>query len=179
MNSGYSLNDTETVIKVVHRHWSDLIPVVVSSTVTLLLAIGISYLSGRFADQLNFLPAGFFSLVILVLVILSAAIFLFGIYVYRQNKLILTDMHLIEVSQRGLFSRSVSQLSMAKVQDVSAERQGVFPTMFDYGTIEVETAGEVDNFVFRLAPHPQQLADECLAIHEKFDASTSVEPTGL
>ena len=76
-------------------------------------------------------------------------------------------MHIIEVVQRGLFSRSVSQLSMARVQDVNATRRGLFATLLDYGNIEVETAGEIDNFVFNFAPHPQQLADECLSIHEK------------
>ena len=172
MNSGYTLNENETVIKVVKRHWIDLAPVVISSGVLAIGAIGLVYAAGRFSDQLSFLPSGLIPLLALVLVLLGAAILMVGLFIYGQNKLILTDMHLIQVVQRGLFSRSVSQLSMARVQDVSAQRSGLAATLLDYGTIEVETAGEDDKFVFNLAPNPQQLADECLAVHEKYEPKT-------
>lgn len=168
MKSGYTLAENETVIREVNRHWVDLLPVIVSSSVSILLAIVLIYISARYGGQVSFLPSGFVTVLALVLVALGFAIMSVGLYIYRQNKIILTDMHLIEVVQRGLFSRSVSQLSMIRVQDVSAVRKGLFATILDYGSIEVETAGEDDNFVFNLAPHPQQLADECLAIHEKF-----------
>jgi uncharacterized membrane protein YdbT with pleckstrin-like domain len=166
MNPGYTLDDKETIISQVSRHWIDLVPVVISSFVSLVVAIGIGYVSGRYNDQLTFVPTGVLPIISLVFALLSISILTVGYYIYRQNKLIITDMHLIQVVQRGLFSRSVSQLSMVRVQDVSAVRKGFFATMLDYGTIEVETAGEVDNFVFNVAPHPQQLADQCLAVQE-------------
>ncbi len=167
MKTGYTLAENETVIREVNRHWVDLLPVIVSFSVSLLLAVGLIYISARYSGQVSIVPSGIITVIALILVALAFAILSVGLYIYHQNKIILTDMHLIEVVQRGLFSRSVSQLSMARVQDVSATRRGLFATLLDYGTIEVETAGEVDNFVFNLAPHPQQLADECLAIHEK------------
>ena len=173
MKTGYTLDERETVIKIIYRHWIELVPVIISSGVTLLVAIGLIYVSSRYSDQLILLPAGVITLAAMVLALLSIAILLVGYYIYRQNKLILTDMHLIQVVQRGLFSRSVAQLSMLRVQDVSAVRKGLFATLLDYGTIEVETAGEVDNFVFNVAPHPQQLADECLAVQEKYGAKTA------
>ena len=168
MKSGYTLDPRETVIKEINRHWVDLIPVAVSSLALIIVDIALVYFASRFADQLKFLPSGFVILLVLTLLLLAAAISTVGIYIYHQNKLIMTDMHLIQIVQNGLFGRSVSQLSIAKVQDVSASRRGFFATMLDYGSIEVETAGEDDNFVFNFAPHPQQLADECLSIHEKY-----------
>ena len=39
MKSGYTLAENETVIREVNRHWIDLLPVIVSSTVSILLAI--------------------------------------------------------------------------------------------------------------------------------------------
>ncbi|MEO7617462.1 MAG: PH domain-containing protein [Candidatus Saccharibacteria bacterium] len=175
MNPGYTLDDKETIIREVSRHWIDLIPVSISSFVSLLVAIGVSYLSARYNDELSFIPAGILPIISLVFALLSISILTVGYYIYRQNKLIITDMHLIQVVQRGLFSRSVSQLSMVRVQDVSAVRKGFFATILDYGTIEVETAGEVDNFVFNVAPHPQQLADQCLAVQEKYGPHSETE----
>ena len=175
MDRGYTLDDKETIIKEVSRHWIDLVPVIISSVVSLVVAIAMTYLSIRYADQLSFVPTGIFPIISLVFVLLSVSILTVGYYIYRQNKLIITDMHLIQVVQRGLFSRSVSQLSMARVQDVSAVRTGFFATMLDYGTIEVETAGEVDNFVFNVAPHPHLLADQCLVVQEKYSHDPAAE----
>lgn len=178
MKDGYTLDHRETVIKTVYRHWVDLIPVIVASGASLGAAFAVVYSYGRFSSVFSFISPVLLSLIVLFLVILAISIFSVGLYIYRQNKLIITDMHLIQVVQRGLFSRSVSQLSMVRVQDVFAKRQGVFATLLDYGSIEVETAGDDDNFIFNLAPNPQEVADECLAVHEKYEPKTTANHTG-
>lgn len=173
MNSGYTLDKQETVIKEVGRHWIDLVPVTVSSGVLLIMALVLTYIAARFSSNLSSIPTGFISLIVLILLLLAAAIFGVGLFVFHQNKLIITDKHIIQIHQRGLFSRSVSQLSMAKVQDVNAKREGVIATLLNYGSIEIETAGEDDIFVFNVAARPQELADECMSIHEKYPGSTT------
>lgn len=74
--------------------------------------------------------------------------------IYNQNKLIITDQNVTQVYQRGLFSRQVSELSMANVEDVTAEQRGLLPHMFGYGELRIETAGEQNNFKFIFCPHP-------------------------
>lgn len=78
--------------------------------------------------------------------------------IYRRNQLIVTDLHVTEVQQMGLFNRKVSELSMANIEDVTSTTHGFFSTMFNYGTLRVETANEQHNFVFKYCPNSNAYA---------------------
>lgn len=84
-------------------------------------------------------------------------------YIYWQSEMCVTDSAVTEVVQYGLFSRHVARLDMEKIEDVTARQKGIFPTMLNYGTLLIETAGEVDNFVFPYCPNPNEAARK---IHE-------------
>lgn len=90
------------------------------------------------------------------------------LYVYRQSRLIVTDKSLVQVIQRALFSRKISHLSMSNVEDVSVDQQGLLPTVFNYGTITVHTAGAVENFVFPLCPNPQKHASRIMDARQQY-----------
>jgi uncharacterized membrane protein YdbT with pleckstrin-like domain len=167
MRTGYSLDHDETVIREVHGHWIGLLPVIVTPVVFIGVALGLVYAYGQFANELSFIPASAITLIDLILFLLAGAVFMAGLFVFRQNKFILTDKHIILIIQQGLFSRTVSQLTLSRLQDVKAVRKGVLATILNYGDIEIETAGEDENFIFSMAPHPQQLADQCLAVHDQ------------
>jgi uncharacterized membrane protein YdbT with pleckstrin-like domain len=79
---------------------------------------------------------------------------LLATYVYRQNKLIISDQNVTQVSQRGIFSRQVSELSLLNVEDVTSDQNGFLPTIFNYGVLRIETAGEQNNFHFTYCPRP-------------------------
>ncbi len=169
MKAGYVLDANEHVIKEVGRHWIDLAPAVISAAALTVAALGLAYAFGRFRDLFPALITGqMITALIMALVGLAALIFLTGLWVYRQNRLILTNLHLIQVEQHGLFGREVSQLSLARVQDVAGHRNGLLATILDFGDVEVQSAGQQDNFIFVNAPGPQQLADDCLQAHEHF-----------
>jgi uncharacterized membrane protein YdbT with pleckstrin-like domain len=89
-------------------------------------------------------------------------------YIYRQSMLIVTDKSLIQIMQRGLFVRKVSRLSMSNVEDVSAEQRGILPTIFNYGTLTIQTAGERENFLFPYCPSPNLYADRVLDARQAY-----------
>src|SRR3569833_2970 len=89
-------------------------------------------------------------------------ILLISTYVYRQCRLVVSDKSVVQVLQRALFSRKISRLSMSNVEDVNVEQKGILPTMFKYGTLTIQTAGEVDNFVFPFCPDPDNYANRIL-----------------
>lgn len=82
--------------------------------------------------------------------------------IYKGNQLIVSDKNVTQVLQIGLFNRKVSELSMANVEDVTAQQSGIFPTLFNYGTLRIETAGEQNNFVFIYCPNPNAYAKAIL-----------------
>lgn len=75
-------------------------------------------------------------------------------YIYSQNELILTDRNVTQVIRNGLFSRQVSQLSLNNIEDVTADKEGVWAMLFNFGQVRIETAGEQNNFHFSYCPNP-------------------------
>ncbi len=90
---------------------------------------------------------GFFGLIMFVILLLVT-------YVYYSNELILTNRNVTQIIRNGLFDKQVSQLSLNNIEDVTAEKHGIFPMLFNYGQVRVETAGEQNNFHFRYCPDP-------------------------
>lgn len=112
--------------------------------------------------------SGSLSAAMLLSAILLVLIFYTATYIYRQSKLLITDRSLIQILQKSLFIRKVSRLSMADVEDVSTDRRGILASIFNYGTLTVETAGEIENFVFPYCPNPEKYADQIIEARQSF-----------
>lgn len=70
------------------------------------------------------------------------------------NIFILTDERMIDVDFLNLFSRVISEAKLDKIQDVNSVMSGVWQTFFNYGSVFVQTASEVAEFVFENIPYP-------------------------
>ncbi len=73
-------------------------------------------------------------------------VFWIGFMLYRyinwyRDRFIITSERIIDVDQRGLFSRKVSELELDKVQNITHAVTGIAATMFNFGTIVVQSAG--------------------------------------
>lgn len=99
----------------------------------------------------------------LVLIIL-----LISSYLWHQNKLIISTKNLTQILQKGLFNREVSELSMANVEDVSAEKKGIFQTLLNYGNLKIETAGAISNFHFPYCPRPSYYGKIILDARQRY-----------
>lgn len=161
----FELDPNERIIRIVHRHWIDLVPTIAVSSALIFLVVIFAYLYGRYAVDVP-LPGVLVWTILTLISLMAVLFFIVGVFVFRRNILILTNIHLAQVEQIGLFNRRVSQLSFMKVQDVTGTRPGILATILDFGDVEVQTAGEQEKFTFHHAPHPDQLADECLQTHE-------------
>lgn len=169
MDLGFTLAPGEIVIRKVNRHWVALAPVITAAAVIVVLIAGMTYLFGRYRSDF---PAGFtgagFAGFVGIMIVLACLLLYGGFWVYRRNFLVLTNQHLVRVEQKGLFTRTVSQLSLSRVQDVSGTVSGFLPTILGFGDITVETAGAEDNFVFTTVPRPSEMSAACLKAHEQF-----------
>ena len=166
MDFGFQLDPGETIQRIIHRHIFDLLPSVLASFALVAVSALIAFVMGRFPDRIPFPPTIALLLAVLLLVI-AAIILLIGVFIFRRNVLIFTNVHLVQVEQLALFQRRVSQLSFLRVEDVTGRRVGFLETVFNYGEFQVQSAGEQEKFIFRNAPDPERLADDALAIHEE------------
>ena len=87
---------------------------------------------------------------------------------YYLDLWIVTNERIVAMEQKGLFHRVVSELRLNRIQDVSSETKGFFPTIFKYGTVHIQTASEEDKFYFSEVPRPEMVARQILELHEKY-----------
>lgn len=88
---------------------------------------------------------------------------------------IVTDERIINIDQKGFFNRDISELKLTKIQDVTSEISGVIPTLLNYGNIHVQTAGEVERFVFRQIPNPNEVKNMIVRLQQAEQREEEVE----
>ncbi|MDP2651589.1 MAG: PH domain-containing protein [bacterium] len=78
---------------------------------------------------------------------------------YFLNAWVLTNQRIVDIKQQSYFNREVSSLLLSRVQDVTTNVTGVLSSLFGIGTINVQSAGAVDEFQMRDIPRPEQMRD--------------------
>lgn len=145
---------------------------------------------GAYLALSAFWPEALASQPYLVLFVLAASIFfLFGLMFlfqyfldYWLDVFIVTDKRILDINQKGLFNRTVSELRLYRTQDVTTEVKGVVHSIFDYGDVFIQTAGEKERFIFEDVPHPNNIAKLILELAEenrKDQLELAVENFGL
>lgn len=172
------LEPGEELVKVVHRHPIGIVFIYIETLIGVIAILALAMvLAPSFFQDLSgnaywlFLAAVVFGATLIALILFLAT------YIYRQCRLLVTDRSLIQVMQRGLFNRKVSRLSMSNVEDVNAETKGFLATIFGYGTLNVETAGEMENFTFPYCPKPNYYADQIIEARQAYARRHSEENT--
>lgn len=175
MNYRDIINKDETVKEVVLRHWMSI-----AGTQLLFAAMGAVGLYGVFwlggaHDQFGvFRNWAWMGAAFLTLIIFSLLLLEMNRRVYRENCIIVTDHNVYEVIQTGLYSRKVTQFELGFLQDVTVTQNGFLATSFNYGTVEIETAGEQGKLIFDWAPSPKRFAAHIMRYHKE---STLDSPT--
>lgn len=139
--------------------------------ITLLGLPTISDLTGSQVDQI----AG---VSLFIFAVICAVYSLIATKVYWGNTWILTSDSITQITQTGLFTRQSSQLSLEDIEDVTAEQNGIFTHIFNYGLIRVETAGEHSRYTFVFCPNPNYYAQQILRAREDHILHASGHATG-
>lgn len=111
-------------------------------------------------------------------IILCAIVGLFtyiGATVYKGNRWIVTSDSITQISQISLFRKQTSQLSLANLEDVTVEQNGILQNMFGFGRLRAESAGERSKFVFDFCPNPAEYAKKIIGAHEAYIAEKPEE----
>jgi hypothetical protein len=159
----FQLNTDEKIIAIVHRHWfviSWKLSVVAIFILPPIVAIPIA---SRFVPA-EFLSLIFFLISIYVLIVLLAAFFIW--VDFYLDMWIITDKRVLDIEQLGLFRRSISEFTLNNIQDVSVSINGISATIFKYGDLSVQTAGE-NSFSIRDIPYPETVKDIIMKCHEE------------
>lgn len=99
-----------------------------------------------------------------VLAFLTLLFSFVGFLDYYLDVWMLTNERVVEIEQTSLFGREINELHLHNIQDVSSRVRGFLETFLDYGTILVQTAGEVELFEFKYMPHPYEVEKTVLQL---------------
>ena len=104
--------------------------------------------------------------------LMTAVITMAQVTDYFLDMWIVTNERIINIEQRGLFSRVVSEMRLNQVQDISSHTHGFLETFLTYGDVTIQTAGEKLQFHFKNIDNPDdvkltiaRLVTECKKRH--------------
>lgn len=96
--------------------------------------------------------------------------------VYWGNTWTLTNESIIQVRRISLFDKQTSELSLANLEDITAEQDGLLAQMFHFGVISAETAAATDKFTFLYCPNPTYYTQKVLEARERFEQTRPSNP---
>jgi len=170
----------EKVVLFIRGHWMGFVMWIMIIIIMFIMPVALVYFySGNSPSMFTGINRSFLIVGISGYILITLAVFLTAWIAYYLNVTIITPEHLIDIKQKGLFNRKVSEQSLLRVQDVSARITGVFQTFFGYGTVLVETAGEAPNFDMYNIPHPNRVANTILMLHEKLIEESGSDKSDL
>ena len=95
-------------------------------------------------------------------------LFLFFHFIdYYLDIWIITSERIIDIEQRGFFSRVISEQKIVNVQDVTSETHGFLQTFLRFGTLYVQSAAAKERFVFEDIPDPDGVRDLIIKLVER------------
>lgn len=104
----------------------------------------------------------FFGLSFLASLIVAIILFLPAWIGWHFSVFIVTDQRLIQITQKGLFHRSVVDMGLAQIQMVNYQVAGLAQTLFGFGTIMMQTF--VGDLVIHDVHHPATIQKKLLEI---------------
>lgn len=149
------LGENERILLVTRQHGFVLFSSIVAEILVTLIVIAASSAMAI----VNPLAAFGFLLVLVPLAIMVA-----DILVWKNHQYIVTNRRVIQVS--GIFNKDVVDSSLEKVNDVKMT-QTFFGRLFDYGDVEILTASETGDNLFKRIGDPIKFKTAMLNAKEK------------
>ena len=166
----------EKIIKVLHRNWFYLFQQY------LILVVAAFMLSGAFILLPNLYPDFIAdidqSVIAFIENFFMLAIWIYGFMIwidYYYDIWIITSERIINIEQKGMFTRKASELRFRKIQDVTTEVVGFFPTIINYGDVKIQTAGEQNEFIFRTISDPYAIKNIIMELQKQSEGHIGEE----
>lgn len=160
----FTLKSYEKKIFCLRRHIITFLPAIFLYILALAIPITIAiYFSLGFGE--NIMEADYAPLLILLggVYLLSITLFFFAYFIdFYLDILFVTNDRLVDMEQNNLFARTVSEVDLYRIQDVTSEVKGIMAHLFNYGTLIIQTAGTKPQFKLHDIPDPHHLRQQII-----------------
>ncbi len=152
----FELQHSERVLRLCRRHWLYFWPSMGGhAAATLLAPIIAAGLVG---------PAGVGGLASRIIIVVALLwVGYWGIrtylvwYRYRHDLWVVTNQRVVDSIRRHWFHHRMASADVIDIEDMLVFKEGLLPTLFNFGDVRCQTAGEVPNFILAGIPHPAEV----------------------
>ena len=106
---------------------------------------------------LSFLPSPFNVAFYIFLFVLFLGMAFRCFLLWFFNVYIITDERIIDVDFLSMIYKNISTAKLENIEDVTKKTSGISASLFDYGTILIQTAATQNEFEFEHVPHPAKV----------------------
>lgn len=151
INYSKNLEEGEILVQVVRRH-----PITMAGPMVI---GGVFVILDFFLLTLLF-AQGWWGVLIFFVVLSVVSLLVFRTWViWSKNTFVITSKRVIDIDQHGFFNKTVSECNYSKIQDVSYKIKGIMATIFHFGSIQIQTAGNVANLELNFIKNPARVQE--------------------
>ena len=152
----HNLDDDEEVSGIYHQFWLAFFWHWLGGGIILLCPFFLLYL---------LLQWGAIGSAVLVVLFAIGVLWLFRTWrIWYFSMLVMTDRRLVIIDQRGLLDRSVSQVNLDKINDISFRKRGVLQTIFDVGSLFIQISNSPDKIELKNIYDPSRRQQELFGL---------------
>ncbi len=107
-------------------------------------------------------------------ILLSGLLFMPSWVSWHYSVFIVTDQRMIQITQKGLWKRSVVDINLSQIQMVNYEVGGLEETLLGFGTIMMQTF--VGDLVIHDVHHPAKIQKKLLGVLREKGALSGLPP---
>jgi len=153
----------ERVVALVRRHWFHIAIVAAGNLALFLLA---AVFVAVFDSYLFELGSGVLkesiALGVYALALLGLVLWMHFFAAWSDHWLdawIITNERVIDIEQRGFFSREVSSFPLDRIQDVTYGVHGIIAMWLNFGDLRIQTASISDDLIMKQVPAPEEVKE--------------------
>jgi len=90
------------------------------------------------------------------------------------NIYIVTNERIVDIDFKFLLYKHFSEAEHTKIQDISFTSSGIAATLFNYGNVNIQTAGESPTLEFEIVSHPQKVVETIRDLAEKIQKRSAL-----
>lgn len=162
--------EDEEILMIFNKHWFTVILPLVKSMVIILLSFVIPIALGSMGTIFSY---AWSASIYYLWIVFWIAYILYKYYHWYRDKFIITDQRVIDIDQKGLFTRKVSEIELDKIQNTTYTVTGVFQTVFNFGTVTIQSAGNND-LSLKTIPNPASYQQEIVMLVKKVERDSII-----
>lgn len=143
----------EPIVLLLRRHWLTNVGWLILSGLMVLAPL----LLPLVPDLLGYFPPNF-RLIFIILWYLLTLSFVFEKFLgWFFDIYLVTDERVVDVLFYSMTFKQIADAGLDKIQDITYRTRGVAGSIFNYGDILIQTAGEQPNIEFKSVPRPAEV----------------------